>query len=186
MSSECPYANWHARATPHPDPTTFTPTRAALALIVLRNTPVEPEGFTLALFDLPHEKVAVNALGNVLCVKEDDFQGIIALAARVSRELPPTGRFRNTWVVKHIATSQPIERLLVSIDHGKLVETSVQGFSKDNKTLQIPVGDITELPDVLSETVGVVMEARDGYSRIKADKGMVTKVQEIVRDEVML
>ncbi|KAF7289937.1 hypothetical protein MIND_01368800 [Mycena indigotica] len=179
------YAEWHTRATPYPNSSSFQPTRADLAVLVLRNSPVEPEGFTLAFFDSSEGQVAVDALGTILSVPREDFSGITELATRVSTELPPTERFRNTWVIDHPTTSQPIDRLLVSVD-GKLVETSVQGFNKNKRALQIPIGDVTELPDILQETVGLVLEARDGYSRDKVDKTVVDKVKEIIGDEVVL
>jgi len=176
-----PYADWHSRAIPHPSPASFSPTRSALSLAVLRNSQVEHEGFTLALFDTGDDKVAVDAMGRVLLVAEADYAGVTALARRVAVELPNTGRFRNTWVIKQPATSQPIDRLL-SVVEGRLVETSVQGFMKGKKELKIPVGDITELPDVLSEATGLVLEGRTGYSRGSGDTEMVGKVKDILNE----
>ncbi|KAJ6611187.1 hypothetical protein B0H10DRAFT_2057325 [Mycena sp. CBHHK59/15] len=179
------YEGWHSRTQPHPSPTSFTPTRAILSLAVLRNTPIEVEGFTLAMFDDGKDKVAVDAMGRVIVLPATDYAGIIDLASRTAAELPATGRFRNTWVVKQAATSQPIDRLLAVVD-GQLKETSVQGFQKGKKELQISVGDVTDLPDFLSELAGLVLEGRNGYSRGSGDSEMVRKVKEILSGEVLL
>ncbi|KAJ7346746.1 hypothetical protein DFH08DRAFT_869202 [Mycena albidolilacea] len=178
-SPESPYMDWHSRAKPHPSPDSFSPTRSALSFVVLRNSQVEPEGFTLALFDTGEEKVAVDAMGRVLLVIDKDYTGITTIARRVAVELPETGRFRNTWVIKQPATSQPIDRLLFDVE-GQLVETSVQGFVKGKKELKIPVGDISELPDVLGELAGLALEGRAGYSRGSGDSEMVRKVKNIL------
>ncbi|KAJ7660065.1 hypothetical protein B0H17DRAFT_954264 [Mycena rosella] len=179
------YEDWHSRTTAHPSPSSFTPTLASLSLAVLRNTAVEPEGFTLALFDAGDDKVAIDAMGRVLLVSDPDYAGVIDLARRVAVELPETGRFRNTWVLKHAATSQPIDRLLVVVD-GRLKETSVQGFVKGKTELKIPVGDIGELPDVLGEVAGLALEGRTGYSRGSGDSAIVQKVKDILSGEVSL
>jgi hypothetical protein len=178
-----PYADWHSRAKAHPSPASFSPSRAALSLAVLRNSQVEPEGFTLALFDTGDGKVAVDAMGRVLLVADSDYIGVTMLARRAALELPETGRFRNTWVIDQPTTSQPIDRLL-AVAEDRLVETSVQGFVKGKKELKIPVGDITKLPDVLSEVTGLVLEGRTGYSRGAGDSEMVRKVKDILSREV--
>ncbi|KAJ7484701.1 hypothetical protein FB451DRAFT_1028760 [Mycena latifolia] len=170
------YEDWHSRTKAHPS---FTPTRAALSLAVLGNTPVELEGFILALFDAGDDKVTVDAMGRVLLVSDADYAGVVELARQMATELPETGRFRNTWVIKHATTSQLIERLLLVVD-GQLKETSVQGFVKTMTELKTPVGDIDELPDVLSEVAGLVLEERMGYSE------MVQKVKDILNENVLL
>ncbi|KAJ7175906.1 hypothetical protein C8R46DRAFT_944987 [Mycena filopes] len=182
-SWESRYEDWHSRSKPNS--TSFSPTRLALSLAVLRNTQVEPEGFMLALFDTGNNKVAVDAMGRVLLLDETDYAGITTLARRVALELPETGRFRNTWVIKHAASSQPIDRVFSNVD-GKLVETSVQGFVKGKKELGVPVGDIVELPEVLSELTGLVREGLTGYSRRSADSEMVGKVKAVLAGEIEL
>lgn len=117
-------------------------------------------------------------------VLDADYAGVVELARRVAVELPDTGRFRNTWVIKHPATSQPIDRILVVVD-GQLKETSVQGFVKGKKELKVPVGDISELPDVLSEVAGLALEGRTGYSRGSEDSEMVQKVKDILSGDVL-
>ncbi|KAJ7136068.1 hypothetical protein C8R44DRAFT_609534 [Mycena epipterygia] len=178
------YEDWHSRAKAHPSPASFKPTLAALSLAVLRNTPIEPEGFTLALFDADDNKVAIDAMGRILVVSDSDYAGVVELARRVAVELPDTGRFRNTWVIKHPATSQPIDRLLVVVD-GQFKETSVQGFVKGKKELKAPVGDISELPDVLNEVAGLALEGRTGYSRGSGDSEMVQKVKDILSGDIL-
>ncbi|KAJ6590540.1 hypothetical protein DFH09DRAFT_1074156 [Mycena vulgaris] len=173
------YEDWYSRTEAHPSPASFTPTLASLSLAVLRNTPVEPEGFTLALFDAGGEKVAVDAMGRVLLVPDADYTPIVDLARRMALELPETGTFRNTWVLKHAATSQPIDRLLVVVDGG-LKETSVQGFVKGKTELKTPVEDIAALPGLLNEVAGLVLEGRTGYSRGSGDTAMVQKVKDIL------
>ncbi|KAJ7490757.1 hypothetical protein FB451DRAFT_1552379 [Mycena latifolia] len=129
------YEGWHSRTKAYPSPAAFTPATAALSLVVLRNSPVEPKGFTLALFDGADDKVTVDAMGRVLLVVDADYAGIVELARRVATELPDAGGFRN--YVK---------------------ETCVQGFVKGKTELKEPVRGLLELPDVLSEVVGLVLE----------------------------
>ncbi|KAK7005619.1 DNA repair protein rad5 [Favolaschia claudopus] len=178
--SASPYANWHSRTKPHPSPAEFVPTRSTLRLAVLRNAQAEHEGFTLALFDTGADKVAVDALGRVLIVEDADYQGVVGLARRVALELPETGEFRNTWIIKQPTTSQPIERLLF-VGEGGLVQTSVQGYQKGKRELKAPVGDIGELPDTLYELTALVMEGRTGYS---FDMGQSPLVRQILNEIV--
>ncbi|KAF9501480.1 hypothetical protein BDN71DRAFT_1492156 [Pleurotus eryngii] len=185
------YADWHSRATPHPNPTSFEPTRSALSLAVLRNDPVHPEGFTLALFNGATDAIAVDAMGRVLQVSAEDYKGITSLAYEVL-VLPSTGTFRNTWALKRPATSQPIDRILVAVKGGgdpeggvELKETSVQGFSKQlTMELKRPLTDegITHLPSSLSELAGLVLEAREGFVPGDEDRQMVTKVKDVLGD----
>ncbi|KAJ8696876.1 hypothetical protein PTI98_006703 [Pleurotus ostreatus] len=186
------YADWHSRATPNPNPTLFEPTRSALSLAVLRNDPVQPEGFTLALFHgATDAAIAVDAMGRVLQVTAEDYEGIISLAHEVLA-LPSTGTFRNTWALKRPTTSQPIDRILVAVkgrgdSEGdvELKETSVQGFSKQlTMELKRPLTDegITLLPLSLSELAGLVLEAREGFVPGDEDKRMVTKVKDVLGD----
>jgi len=170
------FEDWSSRATPHPDPDSFVPARSNLAHIVLRNSQVEHEGFTLAVFK---DKVAVDAMGRVLVLSDKDFDGLSSLATKIL-DLPDTGNFRNTWRLKHLATSQPIDRILVG---DELKETSVQGFVKGLKELKEPVGDVSELPDALAELTGLVLEGRKDYQRGKEDGAMVQKVKDLVADK---
>lgn len=167
---------WHSRAQPHPDSDSYTFLRDKLALTVLRNAQVESEGFTLALFN---DKVAVDAFGKVLVVEDQDYEGLIDLSNQIL-ELPKTENFRNTWILKSLTTSQPIERIFVHKD-GEAVQTSVQGFApgQDKTELKSPGG---EIPAALKQLTALVMEAREGYSRGDTPGPAVQKVKEIVSD----
>lgn len=177
---------WHSRATPYSDP--FTPERSALRLVILRNAPADPEGFTLALFDSP-ANIAVDAAGKVLLADDLDFAGLIELAER-TKGLPPTGRFRNTWIIQQPTTSRPIERILLPItqsiapeDQSGYEQTSVQGYDGVTTHLKQPVGDIQDLPPVLQDLVGLVLEAREGEGGpTEKDKEMVKRVKGILGD----
>ena len=179
-SSSIPLAGWHARATPHPSPETFTPTRSSLAFAVLRNAQADPEGFTLALFS---PNIAVDARGKVIIIDFDRWDAFVDLA-RQTVSLPKTGKFWNTWKVKQERTSQPIDRILVaSAGSGELVETSVQGWEKGKTELSEPVGDITQLPKVLDEFVELEREGRDGYVKGEEDKEIIRKVKAVIGAE---
>lgn len=155
---------------------------------VLLNTPAENDGFTLAFFSQPKEHgsgtrvIAVDALGHVLVVADQDAAGILELA-KEALALPPTGHFRNTWVVKRPTTSQPIHRLFIFPDRAgnSPYQISVQGFTKETRTLLRPVQGIDELPEVLWELAGLILEAREGAS-MEATKDEVSlgKVRDVV------
>ncbi|OJT14586.1 hypothetical protein TRAPUB_8832 [Trametes pubescens] len=168
---------WHARANPHPARADFVPTRDALVLAVLLNAPVEPEGFTAALF---RPDVAVDARGRVLQVQAADFAALADLAAQTTR-LPETGSFLNAWRVQHDRTSQQIDRLFVPTSDGGLKETSVQGWHPDKKKLKDAVADYEELPSVLHELAGYVQEAREGFQRGQEEnKALIEKIKALV------
>ncbi|KAG6889322.1 hypothetical protein C0992_005648 [Termitomyces sp. T32_za158] len=168
-----PFASWYNRAQPLSQAinSAFVPSFDTLSLAVLLNAPVENDGFTLAFFSQLKEDgsgtrvIAVDALGNALLVADQDATGILELAKQ-ALELPPTEGFRNTWVVKRPMTSQPIHRLFIFSDRAEdsPYQISVQGFTKETRTLQRPVQGLDELPEVLWELVGLVLEAREGAS----------------------
>ncbi|KAF5359980.1 hypothetical protein D9758_007596 [Tetrapyrgos nigripes] len=171
-------SGWHSRAlqSPYAAASSFEPKLDNLAFTVLHSTPVEPEGFTLALFKQGNDAIAIDASGNVLQLSESDATGLTELAQSVNT-LPKAGGFRNTWRITQLTTSQPIERVLVKDKDGSsLKETSVQGFANDKKELKSAVGDATELPDVLYTFVGLALEAREGYERGNAG-GVVDRVK---------
>ncbi|KAJ3568727.1 hypothetical protein NP233_g5519 [Leucocoprinus birnbaumii] len=167
-------SGWHARASTYPD--SFTPKRAALRLAVLRNAPVEHEGFTLALFDSP-ANIAVDAAGKVLVLEDADFKGLLSLTDQIL-ELPETGSFRNTWVIAHPMTSRPIERILVPVG-AEFKETGVQGFDGAKTQLREPVGEYQHLPSALQDLVGSVLEARKGADDDR-DESMINQVKAIL------
>jgi len=188
------YSDWFTRTSALPNPGSFHPTRSALTLAVLRNTRVEPDGFTMALFkasSLPYSDdpgvggIVVDAMGRVLVVTKYDYAGLARLAQSIV-PLPSTGRFRNTWVLDQPRTEQPIERMLVAVaGSSEIKETCVQGFSKEMTRLKYTVDEgVTELPPSLAELVGVVLEARAGYIRGDKDSNMISHVKSLLGDLV--
>ncbi|KAF9455931.1 hypothetical protein BDZ94DRAFT_1241908 [Collybia nuda] len=148
------------------------------------------------------EVVAVDALGKVLKVAGEDVVGILGLAGAVLR-LPETGVFRNMWRVKWNSMCQRIYRIFIAdpapradvlegekvdeegdkdvgkdvdadpepLDH--FAQVSFQGFSKTNRKLAEPVGEITELPDPLWELAGLVLEGQGWAGRDEVVLGRV-------------
>ncbi|KAF5354943.1 hypothetical protein D9756_005738 [Leucocoprinus leucothites] len=171
-------SGWHSRAATYPH--SFTPERSALKLAVLRNAPVEHEGFTLALFDSP-ANIAVDAAGKVLVVEDVDFRGLLSLADEI-KDLPETGAFGNRWVIMQPTTSQPIERLLLPDETPEgqgLKETSVQGYDGVKIQLKKAVGDYQHLPSTLYDLVGAALEAREGADEDR-DESMINEVKAIL------
>jgi hypothetical protein len=188
MSTMNDYKGWHTNAieNPHRSPEEFVPDINHLSFTLLSNTPVEPEGFTLAVFKptLPDsskpnsdDSTIVDALGRVLYIPQDTYTYLNHLASEISATLPETGTFRNTWRIKHPTTSRPIDRLLFKSDTDGLKETSVQGFSADKTELVSPVGKYTHLPKIMRQFFGLALEAREDYSAGNADKEMIGKVK---------
>ncbi|GJE87188.1 hypothetical protein PsYK624_032710 [Phanerochaete sordida] len=174
MSWTSQFAGWHSRS--HPDQRAFNPTRDELVFAVLRSTPAEPDGFTLALFT---PNIAVDSMGRVLVLGQETFDGVASLAKQ-TLELPETGTFRNTWRIKQPRTSQPIERLLVPSSSGELRQICVQGYEKDKRELSAPVGDITELPEVLWELFGLFEESRGLDQRGRESTVAIDKVKAVL------
>ncbi|KAL0961282.1 hypothetical protein HGRIS_006242 [Hohenbuehelia grisea] len=180
------YAGWHARAQPHPNPSSFEPTRETLAFAVLRNAQADHDGFTLALFKPTSGSggIAVDAAGKVLEVAQDDFAGLESLAQNLLT-LPKSEGFRNTWVLERDRTSQPIERILVPREGStELTETGVQGFAKGISKLKYPVDGHTDLPAAFAELAGLILEGRDDYVRGGEDSGTIGRVKNVLGDAV--
>ncbi|KAJ3510631.1 hypothetical protein NLJ89_g4560 [Agrocybe chaxingu] len=149
--------------------------------------PVEPEGFTLALFS---PLTAVDAKGNAYTLQQGDYEGILAIAERV-KLLPNTGGFRNTWRVLHVTTSKPIDRILspkTALGDGpssegyeaEYIETGVYGFDKTRRQLKEPVDEYKELPDELWELTGLAWEARETSG--ERDELALQKVRAVFAD----
>jgi len=175
---------WHSRAEPYLQP--FVPDQSALRLAVLRNAPAEPEGFTLALFDSPAE-IAVDAAGKVLLMEDADFQGLLNLADQ-TKDLPSTGKFRNTWVINQPRTSQPIERVLLPIsgkDGMEFRETSVQGYDGIITRLKTAVEGIQYLPSTLQSLISSVLEAKEALDDDR-DESMINRIKAMLGSEVSL
>jgi hypothetical protein len=161
------FSGYLQRATPYPSPSTYEIKRSALKFGALLNAPVDPEGFSLAIFA---DRVAINHLGHLYTLQQADYDGLLGLAAAVAA-LPPAGGFRNQWRTRNQRTSRPIDRLLTPCrdlaatpaeDYTQeFTETSVYGFDKHERGLSEPVGEYTELPGGLWELVGLVQEAKE-------------------------
>lgn len=160
-SNSTDLTGWLSRAVPHSDPSTFMPTLSAIAILVLRVSPGDDEGFTLALFT---DHTVITASGNVLVATQADYDSLIALGAKVNA-LPNAPEFYNTWVVKQpVMKSEPVDRLFVAQEGGGILkQTSVQGYRQGVRELLEPVMDITELPNSLEELVGVALEGRKDF-----------------------
>jgi hypothetical protein len=166
-------AGWHARALEHAKTATggaaaYVPKQEDLVVSVLINSPVEPEGFTMALFKHSH---VVDASGRVLNIASSDYETLTALVDKV-KELPSTGSFGGQWRVKHARTSYPIDRILIP-GHA---EVGVYGWSKDADELEEETQGYTHLPKELQTFVGLAKEAREGYTRGHRDEAVVSKV----------
>jgi len=170
-------ANWRDRAERIQNPESWQPERKDLVFAVVRNAPVEHHALTLALF---RPNIGVDASGNVLALKEDDFSTLSQLATQ-TLDLPQTGEFRNAWIVRRPITSQPIERLLVSTSESVVAETSVQGYNNQGEfELRVPVGDITILPQLLQDLFGLILKARVDYDRRNRHEAVLSKVLDVV------
>jgi len=170
-------ADWRDRAERIRNPESWQPERKDLVFAVVLNGPVEHHALTLALF---HPNIGVDASGNVLALKEDDFSAMSRLATR-TLELPQTGEFRNAWILRRPTTSQPIERLLVSTGGSELVETSVQGYNNQGGfDLKEPVGDVTVLPHLLQDLFGLILKARTDYDPRNRHEAVLQKVLDVI------
>ena len=194
-----PLSGFLDRATRYSDTASFKPPRPSLELIVLRNAPVETEGFTFALFssdgysDGQKETYAVDAKGAVFTLKPEDADGILKLAHDITK-LPVTEEFRNTWILKALRTSQPIDRILVPKgSHAPEVpednyekefhEVSVQGFNYEERELRERIQGEEVLPQPLWELAGLVLEARTSNDNgNRGDESVVSRVKDMVRN----
>lgn len=181
---------WHARALahPYPDPHSFVPRRENLKVALLRNSPLEHEGLSLAIFaeDNDSDYVVVDAVGRVsrLSLSSPDVNGLLDLG-RQTLGLPIASSWRNIWMIKRQRSSQPIDRFFYISDTEKR-ETSVSGYSPTETELARPVGKYHHLPDVLQKLFGLVLEAREGYKPDRnggnADLEVIAKVTEVLSD----
>jgi len=173
-----PLNGWHSRL--HPFEGTFTPTREALVFVQFRNSKVEPEGLTTALFA---PNVVVDAQGVVSTLSTEDWEGLKILSQRAVREPPQTGTFRNQWRVQQPRTGLPIDWLRVATSQdGGFEEVSVYGFDGTTSPLAEPVAGYTTLPQVLADFFGVMREARDGYKRGDANQNVLEGIKAVLPD----
>ena len=173
-------ADWRDRAERIQNPESWKPQREDLVFAVIRNAQVEHHALTLALFS---PNIGVDASGNVLALKEDDFSALRSLASQ-TLELPQTGSFRNTWIIRRPTTSQPIERLLVFTSESPVVQTSVQGYNNEGEfELKRPVEGIATLPQLLQDLFGSILKARTDYDPGRRNEAVLKKVLDVVGNE---
>ncbi|KAG8698110.1 hypothetical protein FRC09_007429 [Ceratobasidium sp. 395] len=154
---------WHSRATPHPDGAAYDVQKENVIFGMARNTRVEPEGFSVALFK---PNVAVDAMGRVWTLSEQDFSALTSLASEV----------------KHDRTDYPIDQLYVSTSKG-LHAIGVYGHDGQTTTLKPPVGEIINLPAPLNSLVTLAKEGRDGFERGTENTEVVSKVKAVLQAE---
>ncbi|CUA68889.1 hypothetical protein RSOLAG22IIIB_13842 [Rhizoctonia solani] len=169
---------WYSRATPHPDGAKYDIKKENVVLGLTRNSRVEQDGFSVALFK---PNVAVDAMGRVWVLDEKDFDALSKLAT-LTAQLPDTGAFRNQWRVAHDRTDYPIDQLYVATSSG-LHTIGVYGHDGQTTTLKPPVGDITDLPTSLNSLVTLAKEGRDGFQRGQENAEVTSKVKACFRDE---
>ncbi|KIM24358.1 hypothetical protein M408DRAFT_40221, partial [Serendipita vermifera MAFF 305830] len=161
---------WHARATRTPA-TDFAPKASDLVFKALYNSQVEPEGFTMALVK---PNLAVDASGHLLTLTAADFTALEAQVRAVGEHVPATDAFMGQWRVKQARTSYPIDEIYVA---GQKVR-SVYGWTKSENALELEeeTKGRTTLPAELQALLGLVREARDGYTRGHKDDSVIGKV----------
>ncbi|EUC60262.1 transmembrane protein, putative [Rhizoctonia solani AG-3 Rhs1AP] len=171
-------AGWYSRATPHPDGANYDVKKENVVLGLTRNSRVEQDGFSVALFK---PNVAVDAMGRVWVLNDKDF-GALSKLATLTAELPTTGAFRNQWRVAHDRTDYPIDQLYVTTSSG-LQTVGVYGHDGQTTTLKPPVGEITDLPTCLNSLVALAKEGRDGFQKGQENAEVTNKVKACFRDE---
>lgn len=179
MSAHHPLEGWHDRLQPFHG--TFTPNYDALEFAQIHSTRVEPGGIAIALFS---PNIVVDARGVVSTLSETDWAGLKSLAeAAVSEDLPQTGStFMNQWRIKHPRTDFPISWLRFKTSGG-LKNVAVYGFDGSTWTLEPPVENFTELPQLLRDVFGTLSEARAGYQRGSQDAELLSKVKAILPED---
>ncbi|KAG8975671.1 hypothetical protein FRC05_005189 [Tulasnella sp. 425] len=173
-------AGWHDRLAPYPGGSqSFHPKRKDLAFVQLRDTPVQADAFTAALFA---PDVVVDARGVVSTLGKDDWQGLVDVAKRAVTQTPQTGGPQNQWRIKHERTSYPIDwlRVATASEGDDFKEVSVYGFDGVREELEEPVGEIKVLPTELKEVFNLIGEARDGYKRGNEDLEVIQRVKAIL------
>jgi len=183
---------WRDYARTHPAPPNWQAKESDLAFAVIYDGPgpEDDNPLTLAVFGKDSgDKIAVDAMGSVLTLKQDDFDKFVALAEKTTKpDFPQSGGWRNTWSIFHQRTSQPIERLVVPVPYGELPykETAVQGYSPDQKKLQERIGKMidAELPDVLFELFGLITHARREFNRDERDEETLSRVVSTIKNKM--
>ena len=169
---------WHARATPHPDASTFQPTSDALIFASVLSTMAFPDSFTMALF---RPNIAVDASGRVLQLQPQDFSTLALLAEDVAR-LPDTGGFQGFWVVSSQFTCRANDFLYVKTPEGGLKTTGVYAWDARHTELSMPTAGYEHLPPAMHELVGYVQEAHAEKTESKEGGELVRRIKDMVRD----
>jgi hypothetical protein len=185
-------SSWRDYAKIHPAPSSWEPKESDLAFAVIRDGPGPQDDtpLTLAVFGKESsDKVAVDAMGAVLTLKQDDFDKFITLAEKTTKpDFPQADSWRNTWSIFQQRTSQPIDRLIVPVPDGEkpYKETAVQGYSANQKKLQEGIGKMidAEIPDNLHELFGLIAPARSDFDRSKRDAETLSRVVSVIKNKM--
>lgn len=175
-----PLTGWYARAQPLLSE--FKPTREHLVFSVTHST-MARSSMTLALFA---PNIAIDAIGDVLCLQESDFAGLVALAKKVMQltKSKPSG---NQWRIEHTTTCWPIDYLDIFTTEASVERMSIYGFydpKGGHLTMKDPVNGITQLPGPIVDMFLLAYEARGKYSYDDPPTGGVfQEVQAIFRKD---
>ena len=192
--TEANLKGWHTRALDeHSDQESFQPQSKNLRLVLLKDLPAKRNIVSLAIFtaDIGSGYVVVDAMGRVLNLPSSpspsspnryvssDIEDLLTL----SREtLGPKTRGK-IWAIKPHVTSPPIYKLIY-ISGAEKLQTTVSGYSQDNKNLKLAfqVGDYDTLPDELHELFGLVLETMEGFVGKQVNKEVISKVTKVLSD----
>ncbi|PIL33867.1 hypothetical protein GSI_03573 [Ganoderma sinense ZZ0214-1] len=177
---------WHARATPHPDASTFQPSPDALVFVSRMSTMASPDSFTMALF---RPDAAVDASGRVLGLQPRDFATLALLADDVAR-LPDTGAFQGFWVVSSRYTCRANDYLHVKTvvtpkgegGLGGLKTTGVYAWEPRHTELGLPTAGYEHLPPALHELVGYAREAYAEKTESEEGGELIRRIRAFVQD----
>lgn len=150
---------WHSRSPAETAPSEFKDVVFGL----LYSTPVEPEGFTMALFK---DQTAVDAMGKVQKLSQADYDAFLDVVGSVPDE-------KDQLRVKQDRTSFPIDTIVIPSE-GKSV--GVYGWSKDKQELE----NGGSLPDSVQKLIAYGREARTGYVRGEKDEALIQKVLDLL------
>jgi len=164
---------WRERATTGEQ---FKPTAESLEFAVRHATPVDPDGFTVALFK-PNR--AVDAQGRALTLEQADFDALVSVASAVAA-LPQTFQ----WRVYSDRTSRPIDYITLK-DGDAQRSVGVYNWNEQTRTLEQSTEGFTDLPDPIQNILKLASEAaQDGRPERGSDPGLVREVKDILGSAV--
>lgn len=172
---------WYSRSLPlAPEmAATFTPALDDYKLAVRINA-MGGDTILLALF---RPNIAMDNKGSLLALFSSDFEGIVSLAEKVDEASDKENGQRVRWRID-TGTCKPFHILQLPNPTAEnpysTVETSVYGYSKGLKELSPPVGDVTELPDIIYEFFALAKEAETDYTRRGENKVVFDAVKRFV------